>query len=164
MRVIIAGGRTFNSVDVINKGTATFIKAVRKDDSLREYHNSPISCVVSGTAYGADYMGELYAKRNGIPIMQYKPDWSVGKSAGFIRNAKMADNADALLAFWNGSSRGTAHMIDLAASRGLPTIVIKYHRPPESKLACIGADHLAFNFSWIEGDFRVFNFKKVPNE
>ena len=164
MRVIIAGGRTFNSVDVMNKGTATLIKAIRKDASLREYHNTPISCVVSGTAYGADYMGELHAKRNGIPIVQYKPNWSVGKSAGFIRNAKMANNADALLAFWDGVSRGTKHMIDLATSRKLPTIVIKYDRPPESRLARIGEDHMAFNFSWIEGDFRVFNFKKVPNE
>ena len=77
---------------------------------------------------------------------------------------EMADNADALLAFWDGVSRGTKHMIDLATSRKLPTIVIKYHRPPESRLACIGEDHMAFNFSWIEGDFRVFNFKKVPNE
>lgn len=40
----------------------------------------------------------------------------------------MAQNADALVAFWDGKSRGTKHMIDLADKYGLKVRVIKYEQ------------------------------------
>ena len=35
----------------------------------------------------------------------------------------MANYADALIAFWDGNSKGTKHMIELAKSRGLKVYV-----------------------------------------
>lgn len=54
-------------------------------------------------------------------------DWDLdGKSAGFKRNVKMAEYADALVAFWDGSSRGTKHMIDIAKEKGLDIRIKRY--------------------------------------
>ena len=74
-----------------------------------------ISTVVSGTARGADQLGEQWADMFDIPVDQYPAQWDVfGKSAGYVRNETMARNAEALIAVWDGKSRGTKHMIDLA--------------------------------------------------
>lgn len=103
MKVIIAGGRDFSDYDnlcqVCNK-------------ILSEQTNIEI---VSGVANGADKLGERFAFDNGYPIKQFPADWDkFGKSAGYKRNAEMAEYADALIAFWDGKSKGTKHMIDLA--------------------------------------------------
>lgn len=77
-----------------------------------------ITEVVSGCARGADALGEEYARRRGIPIARYPAKWDEhGRAAGAIRN--VARNADALIALWDGRSKGTAHMISVANRAGL---------------------------------------------
>lgn len=39
----------------------------------------------------------------------------------------MAEIADALIAFWDGSSKGTKHMIDIAKNKNLLVRVIEYN-------------------------------------
>ena len=79
-----------------------------------------ITEVVSGTCRGVDKMGEDWAKRNDIPIKQFPPVWGMfGRSAGPLRNATMANYADALIALWDNKSRGTKNMIDVANKLGL---------------------------------------------
>ncbi len=88
-------------------------------DALKEISWTP-TVVVSGTARGVDLMGERWAKENNLPIERYPADWDKhGKPAGYIRNAEMADKAEDLLALWDGQSRGTMHMINLAKKKGL---------------------------------------------
>ncbi len=76
--------------------------------------------IVSGKARGADTFGEEWAKENNIPIKEFPADWNrYKKAAGHIRNAQMGDYADALVAVWDGSSRGTRHMINYAEQKSL---------------------------------------------
>ena len=57
-------------------------------------------------------------------ITQFPADWNKqGKAARYKRNEQMANYANALIAFWDGKSKGTKHMIKLAKSRGLKTNV-----------------------------------------
>lgn len=71
--------------------------------------------MISGTAKRSpDILGEQLAEMFEIPIKRFPANWDKhGKSAGYIRNGEMAKYADCLLAVWNGSSKGTKHMIDL---------------------------------------------------
>lgn len=72
-------------------------------------------------ARGADTAGRMYAERCGIPVAKFPADWDKhGRRAGYVRNEAMARYADAGLAFWDGSSRGTAHMIRTMGSLGKP--------------------------------------------
>jgi hypothetical protein len=85
-----------------------------------------ISLVVSGMARGADKFGEVWAGMNNVPIKRFPADWDKhGKAAGFIRNKQMADNADALIAIWDGASRGTKNMIELAELGSLRMFVYR---------------------------------------
>lgn len=78
------------------------------------------SVVLSGTAAGADRCGERWAAANRVPVERFPPDWAKhGRRAGFMRNTEMADRAEALVAIWDGQSRGTKHMIDTARAQGL---------------------------------------------
>jgi len=113
MKVIVAGSRTFNNYALLK---ATL-------DELNEQEDIEI---VSGTARGADTMGEQWAKENNKIIHRFKPDWSIGKSAGIKRNIEMAQFSDAAIIFWDGQSVGSKHMIDFAKQRGLKVKVVRY--------------------------------------
>jgi len=84
-----------------------------------------IELIVSGGAIGADTLAEKYAEEHDIPTIIHKPNWRLyGKAAGFIRNKYIVDDADIVVAFWDGKSRGTEHSIDLARKVGKKVIII----------------------------------------
>jgi YspA, cpYpsA-related SLOG family len=79
-----------------------------------------ITEVVSGMAHGVDRMGQAWATEHGMPIKHFPADWKLyGRGAGPVRNRAMADYADALIALWDGKSKGTQHMIKTARERSL---------------------------------------------
>lgn len=107
MRVIIAGSRDITDFDMLRE--------------LYDRCGVNITEVVSGTARGVDTLGEHLAAELGVPVKRFPADWDKhGKSAGYIRNAEMADYADALLLLWDGRSKGSGHMRKLAIDKGLP--------------------------------------------
>ena len=117
-RVIIAGTRDFSNYELLKEKCDNILSTKRQDSNI---------VILSGTAKGADRLGERYARERGFQLRCFPADWDKdGNKAGPIRNAKMADNADALIAFWDGTSRGTAHMIMTAKEKGLATRVINY--------------------------------------
>ena len=108
-RVIIAGSRSFEDYDML----------VRTMDMVLRNITDEIQ-VVCGMAAGADTLGERYAKERRYQIAYFPADWKkYGRAAGFNRNVEMAKHADALVAFWDGKSKGTKHMLDIAQRYGL---------------------------------------------
>ena len=95
------------------------------DQFLQDQNNIEI---VSGAYYrGADKLGEQYAKERGFKITRFPANWNkYGKAAGPKRNEQMANYADALIAFWDGKSRGTKNMIDFAEQLGLDLKITSY--------------------------------------
>lgn len=72
-------------------------------------------------------MGEAFAEAEGLTVRRFPADWDLhGRSAGYIRNEQMAEYADGLIAFWDGSSRGTRHMINTAKKAGLHVRVFDF--------------------------------------
>lgn len=115
-KVIVAGSRSIKNYPIIE---------MKLFDYLFNHLNIEI---VSGTARGVDKLGERFANKYDIPLKQFPADWDkYGKSAGYKRNEQMAKYADALVAFWDGESKGTKHMIDLAKKYNLDVEVIKYN-------------------------------------
>jgi len=116
MKVIIAGCRD------ISLSVETMCQIVRASGFV-------VSEVVCGEARGIDTSGRKWAETWGIPVASFPADWQCfGKRAGMIRNRQMANHADALIAVWDGKSRGTANMIEEAKKRGLKTYVHRASR------------------------------------
>jgi len=116
MNLIVAGGRDFTNYKLLKE----------KIDFLLSNTDKEEVTILCGKAKGADSLGERYANENNIDVWEYPADWSKGKQAGYLRNSQMADDGTHLVAFWDGVSRGTKHMIDLATKKGLVVRVIKY--------------------------------------
>lgn len=76
------------------------------------------SLIISGGAKGADELAEVYAFDRKIPTKIFYADWeTLGKTAGFLRNIKIVNECDFLIAFWDKESKGTKSSIDLAMKR-----------------------------------------------
>lgn len=121
IRVIVAGSRDFNDFSLVEKSLMMYFKE-------NQLHRSDIE-IISGTARGADRLGEIFANKYGLKLTKFPADWDYyGKSAGYVRNEQMAKYASkengVLFAFWNGTSKGTKHMIDLAKKYNLQTNTI----------------------------------------
>lgn len=87
-----------------------------------------ITHIVSGGARGVDTLAERYAKEHSIPLTVLRADWATeGRAAGYKRNVRMAEEpgVEALAALWDGKSRGTYHMIDIAGRKNLKIHVIR---------------------------------------
>lgn len=129
LRIIVAGSRDFDDFELLWKS----VEKIQRDIVTENFRDLSRVCIVSGTARGADRLGELYAERTGLYTYKFPADWdALGKRAGYVRNAEMAKfavkdgNYGVLIAFWDGKSKGTKHMIDLANKHGLEVHVVKY--------------------------------------
>ena len=104
MNVSIIGSRGFN-----NK---LLFDAVI--DQIIENIQSPIT-IISGGAKGADQLAADYATHKSIHLKVYQADWKrYGKGAGMIRNTQIIEDADLVIAFWDGQSKGTLDSINKA--------------------------------------------------
>lgn len=105
-KIVIAGSRKFNDYDFLKKKVNKFLE--NKKDSHK-------IIIISGHAKGTDELGERYAKEKGYNTKIYPAEWKkYGRAAGPIRNKIMINKANALIAFWDGKSRGTSSSINLA--------------------------------------------------
>lgn len=122
MKVIIAGSRWVDD-------PAAIAEAV-------EASGFPVSRVISGGARGVDELGEEWARDRGIPCTVVEADWRLGHAAGPVRNRRMAQVAEALVAVWDGESHGTGSMISEARRAGLQVFIRRVQpRIPSPQLA-----------------------------
>lgn len=117
-RLVVAGSRNFNDYSLL----CTTLNEVVGE--LKSEYNVTI---VSGTANGADKLGEKYAEKHGLKIERHPANWGrYGRGAGPIRNAEMVKESDGVVVFWNGESSGAKNIIDCAKAENLLIKVVKY--------------------------------------
>ena len=108
MRVAIVGSRNYSDPERVR----AYVRKL-----------PPNTVVVSGGARGVDTWAVEEAKLHLFETVVFPADWNKwGKSAGYVRNITIVENADRVVAFWDGGSRGTMHTIRLAH---------KYKKPVE---------------------------------
>lgn len=87
--------------------------------------------VVTGGAAGPDTWAREEAEEAGLNYATIPPLWDVhGRRAGFVRNSWIVILATHVIAFWDGTSRGTADTIEKARKLGKPVLVFG----PDGKL------------------------------
>lgn len=117
LRAIIAGSRPVDGDSIVSLDKMT---------DLIEDLKLDLKTVVCGDAMGVDNMGAKYAEVKGLKVKHMPAKWKetpngpVDRAAGYKRNAEMARYGDILIAFWDGESRGTAHMVSIMRDLGKP--------------------------------------------
>jgi len=113
MKVAIVGSRTWIDAAMIH----------RYIDRLIAEHAS--LTIVSGAAPGVDRIAAGYAHSMGVTVIEHHADWKRhGRTAGAIRNQAIVADSDAVVAFWDGVSRGTKITLDLAKRKGIVAKVV----------------------------------------
>ena len=113
-RLVVAGSRDFNDYTLLS---------AELDKLLTGKTNITI---VSGTAKGADRLGERYAAEHNLQIERFPAEWEkYHKGAGPIRNMKMVQSADAVIVFWDNESSGTKNIIECARKEDIPYRIVR---------------------------------------
>lgn len=119
-KVIIAGGRDFTDYEYMSKELSKLL-----------FNSSPFDgdsiTIISGMAKGADTLAIQYADEHQMTKILFPANWKKYPIiAGFLRNEDMLRIATHVIAFWDGKSSGTKHMIDIAEEKGIPVWIYKY--------------------------------------
>ena len=89
-------------------------------ERLEDYLPMDTTEIVSGGARGVDACARDYALRHGLKLTEYLPEYNrYGRAAPLKRNITIIENADLVLAFWDGVSRGTKYVIDNCQQRNI---------------------------------------------
>ena len=121
-RVIVAGGRDFDDYALLEKELDRLFWG-------EDFCGDGQIKILSGMAPGADTLAIRYANEHELTKILFPANWKYHhRMAGFLRNEDMVALATHLVAFWDGRSHGTKHIIDLARAKGIPYQVIAYQR------------------------------------
>ena len=119
-KVIVADGRDFADYAYLKE------KLDEVFGSLWDINSHPIE-IISGMAKGADTLGIRYAEEHKLTMVLYPANWKkYPRMAGILRNMNMLLTATHLVAFWDGKSHGTKHMIEIAKAKGIPVWIFDY--------------------------------------
>ena len=82
-------------------------------EDIGEYLPEKTTEILSGGARGVDTCAKNYATKQGIKITEILPDYKkYGRAAPIKRNIEIIEKADAVVAFWDGKSKGTEFVIN----------------------------------------------------
>lgn len=123
--ILISGSRTIRSYWL-------FAKAMKAQ--LADRAPSDTILLQGEAVFGVDRLARIFAKRNGWRCVGWPAAWNtLGKRAGHVRNANMLLHSDALIAAWDGESKGTKNAIDGAERKGLPSKIVSFEIFPDSE-------------------------------
>lgn len=109
MKTIIAGSRTVGRMGTRSWNYDHLADLVRQAVVESGFE---ITVVISGGAVGPDRAGEIWAEATETSLEQFEPDWRLGRGAGLACNREMVATADALIAIYDGKSKGTLDTIE----------------------------------------------------
>lgn len=135
MKLAIVGSRGLSpTVEEIDEALAKLVNEhwLPADELVGPFTaHRQVTGFASGAARGADQAGEAWAHHYGIPIKSFPVEPRPGMSrfefatAAKSRNREIAKYADAALAFWDGTSPGTAHCVTVFVELGKPVRVVR---------------------------------------
>ena len=110
MKIVIGGCRGYTDYKVFCDFVSQCLTSEENLDSMT---------ILSGHCSGVDTMAERYAQENGIALEIFPANWEAyGRAAGPVRNREMVSQADIVIAFWDGKSKGTASLLQYAKKLG----------------------------------------------
>lgn len=121
MKICIVGSRSIDKPEIVIPIIDKFVQ--------EQVVGTPV--FISGGAKGVDQISREYAKNHGYDFIEFLPYHLLDPSTEFsskyffIRTKQIIDNADKVLAIWDGKSKGTEYSIKYSQKKKIPVMVIK---------------------------------------
>jgi len=120
MRLAVVGSRNYEPLEDVR----IFIRSL-----------TPETVIISGGARGVDRTAAEEAKKRGLAVEVFLPNWAMyPRSAGLIRNSRIVDECDELVAFWDGKSPGTRDSVKKASNVGKLRALYRCDNPRQGQL------------------------------
>jgi len=99
-------------------GSRHFSDQVRVIDYVKSL--PPRASIITGSASGVDAAATKAAREKGIPVQVIPASFDelADASKSAARNQRLVDACDVLVAFWDGSSKGTRSTVERALDSG----------------------------------------------
>ena len=95
-------------------------------ENLEKYLPLGVTEIVSGGAKGIDTCAIDYAHQRGLKLTEFLPEYQkYGRGAPLRRNLEIITDADEVIAFWDGQSRGTKFVIEACQKRKIKISVYR---------------------------------------
>ena len=131
MKIAFSGCREISAYERvrsrIHPALTDYLKYLYMNTSAEDLYSHAVDVLVGDCPTGVDaavrarYMGQSSVRS----LTVYEAHWKDnGKAAGPIRNKAMIEEADALIAFWDGKSLGTKNCIKCATDKGIPVLIM----------------------------------------
>ena len=116
IKIAVIGSRNFTNYEFFKEKLEYLIQNIKED----------IQFVSGGAKSGGDALIKRYCEENNLPLIEFLPDYNqYGKGATHVRNSRIVEFSDYLIAYWNGSSRGTKSTIDKACKKGMKIKIVE---------------------------------------
>ena len=90
-----------------------------KIENFKKYLPEGVTEIVSGGARGIDSCAAKYAETNGLKLTVFLPEYKrFGRAAPIIRNDRIIEYSDEIVALWDGKSKGTEYVIEKSRKLG----------------------------------------------
>ena len=112
-RIAVVGSRNFTNYEQMKRILKPYLPFI----------------LITGGASGADSLAEQFAVEYDLEVLIHYPEWNkYGRKAAYVRNSFIIRDCEFLIAFWNGHSKGTKMVIELAKKKHKPCRVIRDER------------------------------------
>ena len=112
LKIAVVGSRTFDNYQLVEEK----LNGIRKINDF---------IIITGGAIGVDKLAEHYAKENNVSKVIFSPDKNKhGKDANRKRNTQIVSAADIIVAFWDGVSKGTKAILELAKKSKKEVVIV----------------------------------------
>lgn len=123
LKIAVAGTRTFNDPQKLTEILDEFVNGKDVEFILVGGGRHKIN----GFHVGADYFAEKWAGSRHFDLRIHHADWQkYGDAAGPMRNREMVLEADEVVVFWDGESKGTYDVIKHATRLEKPLKIVRY--------------------------------------
>lgn len=119
MKVAIIGSRAYKN----------YASICAQMDELLIFFDNAFTDVISGEARGVDKLGAQWARSRDISVIEKPADWKLGQGAGMARNTNIVQEADFIVAFWDGKSLGTRDSLNKCKKFGKRYKIVRVPLP-----------------------------------
>jgi len=104
--------------------------------AVLEHYIQTGQTVLTNATHGAALLTRLWCRKHGVPFQVIPAEWDeLGRKAGPLNNAEIAEKCGAMIVFWDGGSPGAIDAAWKADMLGKNVLIVHVDQPTPQEVA-----------------------------